>query len=143
MGWVARTSGTDTVTVTVAVIDIAASAPPPHSAKQKLLCATCVLLAPLCTALPYTLNTGTDTCKSDIQHCNTPLQHSTDRYLRLGKNKIRAQGCCQYLRLLPDMMAALPAWHPAHILLSTHAEGASTVGPAAAAHVHGAGHPKA
>ena len=26
-----------------------------------------------CSALPCTLNTGTDTCKANIQHCNTPL----------------------------------------------------------------------
>ena len=40
-----------------------------YSAKQKCYC---VLPALLCTALPCTLNTGTNTCKSAIQ-CNTPL----------------------------------------------------------------------
>ena len=35
--------------------------------------AAVVLLAVLCTALPCTVNTGSDTCKSAIQHCNTPL----------------------------------------------------------------------
>ena len=79
--------------------------------------------------VPCTLNTGTDTCKSDIQHCNTPLTSVCD----WEKIQIRGRGCRHYLRLLPDIMAAPPVWHPAHILL----------GPAAAAHINGAGHPKA
>ena len=39
---------------------------------DKFLASSGVLLALLCTALPRTLNTGTDTCKANVQHCNTP-----------------------------------------------------------------------
>ena len=161
------------------------SPPALHSAKQKLLCATCVLLALLCTALACTVNTGTNTCKSAIQHCNTPLTG----ICVWEKNKIRARGCHEYLRPVwypndhacrgrrhsgpgcrstrprrrapesipgscrhhpdgnrhmhhPRLLSVSWSHLPSGILLSTHAEGAGTVGPAAAAHVHGAGHQK-
>ena len=43
MGWVARTSGTDTITVTVAVTDIADSAAPPLTRQNKSCYAQLVL----------------------------------------------------------------------------------------------------
>ena len=77
MGGIYR--GTNNVTVSVAVTVTATSpAPPPPLTRQNkscyaqlVFCLPCSVLP--CTVTPSTLNTSTDTCKSNIQHCNTPL----------------------------------------------------------------------